>query len=258
MKSLFSVLVAVAVIAGCSQDDGMLTAADVSVDGTSVELSSSSVSDARFSAGGNAEYEVTIINMSHSQPFSPGVLVTHDASASLFSGGSAASEGIRLIAENGDPSTAAMALGGADGVSDVEATMAPVHRKGGPGPDKLTAYITASDGARYLSLAAMLICTNDGFIGLDSVELPKGPETAVYFPGAYDAGTEANDELYTSVVDPCGGIGPIAVAPDGQNNRTATSDVVASHPGFTGAGDLDADAYNWRNKVARVTVKRVR
>ncbi|NNE47342.1 MAG: hypothetical protein HKN37_11860 [Rhodothermales bacterium] len=255
MKSIFSVLVAVAVIAGCSQDDGMLTAVD---GGSSVEFASASASKAGVSAASEAEYEVTIINMSHSQPFSPGVLVTHDASASLFSGGSAASEGIRLIAENGDPSTAVGALTGADGVSGVVGTMAPVHIKGGPGPDKLTAYIKAAEGARYLSLAAMLICTNDGFIGLDSVELPSGPETAVYFPGAYDAGTEANDELYTSVVDPCGAIGPVAVAADGQNDRPATSGVVESHPGFTGVGDMDADAYNWRNKVARVTVKRVR
>ena len=77
----------------------------------------------------------------------------------------------------------------------------------------------------------------DGFIpGLDSVELPNGPKTAVYFPGAYDAGTEANDELYTSVVDPCGAIGPVAVDPDGANDRPATSDVVMAHPGFAGAG----------------------
>ena len=255
MKSLLAVLLTVGLVAGCSQDESLLTA--VESDGAAVELVSASVSDAQSSVAATAEYEVTIINMSHSQPFSPGVIVTHDASANVFEAGTAASEGIRLIAENGDPTAAVGALSGAGGVSDVVATMAPVHRKGGPGPDQLITYITASNDARYLSLAAMLICTNDGFIGLNSVELPKGPETAVYFPGAYDAGTEANDELYTSVVDPCGAIGPVAVAPDGQNNRTATADVIAMHPGFIGSGDMDADAYNWRNKVARVTVRRI-
>jgi hypothetical protein len=257
MRSLLPIVLAAAFVAGCSEDGSLLTA--VETDGAaSVELVSASRSDAQFSSAGEAEYEVTIINMTHSQPFSPGVLVTHDASANLFTAGEAASEGIRLIAENGDPSIAVSTLTGAAGVSDVIAIAAPVHRKGGPGPDHLTAYITASETARYLSLASMLICTNDGFIGLDSVELPKGPETTVYFPGAYDAGTEANDELYTSVVDPCGAIGPVSVAPDGQNARTATSEVIEMHPGFTGAGDMEADSYNWRNKAARVTVKRIR
>lgn len=258
MKSFAALLLTAGLVIGCAQDENLLTAADAGPGVSDARLVAESASSARAAGGGDATFEVTIINMSHSQPFSPGVLVTHDGAADLFTSGAAASEGIRLIAENGDPSTAVSMLSGADGVSEVVATAAPVHRKGGPGPDMLTAYITASDNARYLSLAAMLICTNDGFIGLDSVDLPKGPETAVYFPGAYDAGTEANDELYTSVVDPCGAVGPVAVAPDGQNNRTATSEVIAMHPGFAGVGDMDPDAYNWRNKVARVTVKRVR
>ncbi|MFV1980791.1 MAG: hypothetical protein ACC655_06520 [Rhodothermia bacterium] len=41
------------------------------------------------------------------------------------------------------------------------------------------------------------------------------------------------------------------------NNRTATSDVIGIHPGIEGGADLDAKAHNWRNKIARVTVKRV-
>jgi hypothetical protein len=254
MRSLLSVFLVAGLLVGCSQDESLLSA--VETDGAALVTVSSS--DAKFSPYGDAEYEVTIINMSHSQPFSPGVLVTHDGSANLFTAGHPASEGIRLIAENGDPSTAVTGLSGAAGVSDVVATTAPVHRKGGPGPDALTAYISASESARYLSLASMLICSNDGFIGLNSVELPKGPETGVYFPMAYDAGTEANDELYTSVVDPCGAVGPVSVAPDGQNNRTATSENIAEHAGFTGVGDMDADAYNWRNKIARVTVRRIR
>ncbi len=248
-----SVVIAIAVFmfAGCSGDEGLL-ATQSSDEGLAATLASSS----GHTSGG--EYDVTIINMSHSQPFSPGVVVTHDDTANLFEGGAMASEGIRLIAENGDPTTALGELDGAPGVSDVQNTGAPVHRKGGPGPDKLTLRVTADPGAGYLSLAVMLICTNDGFVGLNSVKLPKGPETAVYFPDAYDAGTEANDELATSIVDPCGGIGPVAMAPDGSNDRPATSDVIAGHPGIAGVGDLDAKAHNWRNKVARVTIKRVR
>lgn len=135
--------------------------------------------------------------------------------------------------------------------------MAPIHRIGGPGSVSLSTEIDAEPGDR-LSLAVMLICTNDGVVGLDAVEFPKGPETKVYFPNAYDAGTEANDELLTSIVDPCGGAGPVAYPPDGSNNRTATADAIAIHQGISGSGDLSAAAHNWRNKVARVTIKRVK
>ncbi len=252
MKQVFAVVViGMVMLAGCSSDEGLL-ATQSSDSGLTATLASSS----SHASGG--EYDVTITNMSHSQPFSPGVIVTHDDTASLFAVGETASEGVRLIAENGDPTTALSELDGAPGVSHVVNTGAAVHRKGGPGPDQLTVRVMADPGAGYLSMSIMLICTNDGFVGLNSVKLPKGPETAVYFPDGYDAGTEANDELATSIVDPCGGIGPVAMPPDGSNDRTATSDVIAKHPGIAGVGDLDAKAHNWRNKVARVTIKRVR
>ncbi len=256
MKLFVAVFLAAMIVAGCSQEGG-LTGVDADVAAVSGSLVTATESESRHSQNGMAEYEVTIVNMSHSQPFSPGVIVTHDASASVFSVGSAASEGIREIAENGNPGPAFDALNGAAGVSAVVNTGAPVFTKNGPGSDKLTTTITADEGADYLSVAVMLICTNDGFVGLDSVKLPKGPETAVFFPGAYDAGTEANDELYTSIVDPCGAIGPVPAPADGMNNRTATDDDIEPHPGISGDGDLDATAHNWRNKVARVTVKRI-
>ncbi len=256
MRSFVAAFLAAVFVVGCSQDEG-LAGVDADLAATSESLIAATASELRHNQDGMTEYEVTIVNMSHSQPFSPGVIVTHDATASVFSIGSAASEGIREIAENGNPGPAFDALDGAPGVSDVVATSAPVFTKNGPGSDKLTTTITAADGAEYLSVAVMLICTNDGFVGLDTVKLPKGPETAVYFPGAYDAGTEANDELFTSIVDPCGAIGPVPAPADGMNNRTATEDNIEAHPGISGDGDLDARLHNWRNKVARVTVKRI-
>lgn len=211
----------------------------------------------KFEFDGPKTFKVTITNMTHGQPFSPGVIVAHDGTVDLFEIGSPASEGVRLIAENGDPATAFAALDGAVGVTDVVATTAPIHRKGGPGPVSLTTEITAVPGD-YLSLAVMFICTNDGFVGLDAVELPKGPQKAVYFAGAYDAGTEANDELLASIVDACNAIGPISHPADGSNDRPATAEPISMHPGISGEGDLSDKAHSWRNKVARVTIQRVK
>ena len=215
--------------------------------------------------GGTRTYEVTIKNLTASQPFSPGVVVTHTKKRSVFRVGESASEGIRLIAEDGVPSTAVTELDGAQGVHDVVATSSPVGCNGcgagpfpGPLPTTLTVEITARGSAKRLSLAVMLICTNDGFTGLDGIKLPGGFKPETHLVVGYDAGTEANDELFTSIVDPCGGIGPVAVPGDGLNTRTATSGVITSHPGIAGIGDLDPAVYGWGEPVAEITIQRMR
>lgn len=238
-----------ALVLGCTDNASVLQPTFSSASGTA---------NAADAAG--RRYEVTIENLTSSQPLSPGVVVTHTAQSSVFHVGSAASEGVRLIAENGDPSVAVGALDGADGIHQVVATPHPVGciGCGGPFSTSLTLDVEAGADANRLSVAVMLICTNDGFVGLDGVRLPGGFAPVTYEAVAYDAGTEANDERFTSLVDPCGAIGPVAVPPDGSNSRTATSAPVAHHPGIQGGGDLDPATYGWNDPVARITVRRVR
>jgi hypothetical protein len=103
----------------------------------------------------------------------------------------------------------------------------------------------------------MLICTNDGFTGLDGVALPGGFQPATYHSAGYDAGTEANDERSASIVDPCFVIGPTTGPADG-NGRTATNGNITHHPGIQGGAGLDPDAHGWEDAVARITIQRVR
>ncbi len=211
-------------------------------------------------------YRVTIENLTKGQPFSPGVIVTHESGARLFEGGKAASAGLKAIAENGDPSVAEAALSGAPGIHEVVATGAPIHRMGGPGSNVMSVEIEASARARYLSLALMLICTNDGFIGLNTVTLPGGFEKKVVQAVAYDAGTERNDERSRSIVDACGAIGPVALDVDG-NDGTAQGGVVGAHPGIAGVGALSPSLHGWyvgarpgeprTIRIARVTIERL-
>jgi hypothetical protein len=238
---------------------GCTTADDVT--GPEGEAIDAAVLDAHVTPGthGVRTYEVTIENLTGGQPFSPGVVVTHVKGRKVFRPGKFASEGIRLIAENGDPSTAVAELDGIPGVAAVVATGAPVGCVGCPGPfaSTQTLEITAKGAAKRLSLAVMLICTNDGFVGLDRVRLPRGYKPVTYYAAGYDAGTEKNDELWTSIVDPCGGIGPLAGPQDGSNDRPATHRPIRKHPGIRGVGDLIA-AHDWKNPVAKVTVRRVK
>ena len=116
----------------------------------------------------------------------------------------------------------------------------------------VTVVVSARRGARMISLASMMLPTNDGFIGLNSVAVPKRGSRTFYSPG-YDAGSEANDELCANIPGPtCGG------APGSPGVNPGDENQVHVHRGTHGIGDLAADVYDWRNPVARITVTRVR
>lgn len=201
-------------------------------------------------------YDISVTNLTTGQPLSPGVFLTHVKQQSLFAVGSAASEGIRLIAENGDPSMAATDVTGQPGIFDVQTSGVPIHRIGGPGASTVTVRITARADANRFSFAAMLICTNDGFTGLEGVKLPGGFSAATYYAMAYDAGTELNDEDAGSIVPPCFGIGPVS-GPSGGPARTPTSDAITPHAGIQGGADLDPAQHGWTEPVARITIQRI-
>jgi len=239
------VIAIVAIVTGCSSSD----------DGSS-QGSAPLMGSEHGSSSATRTYDVTIENLTSGQPLSPGVVVTHTRAGSLFSVGTMASLGIRKIAEDGDNQQALSDLSSADGVFDVRPIATPIHRIGGPGATAVTVRITARADANRLSLATMLICTNDGFTGVDGMKLPGGFKPSTFDVFAYDAGTEANDELSTRIVDPCFAIGPVAGAADG-NLRTATRAPIATHPGVSGANGQLTTAHRWTGAIARVTVQRV-
>jgi hypothetical protein len=108
--------------------------------------------------------------------------------------------------------------------------------------------------ARFLSFASMLICTNDGFSGVNSLHLPdQVGETVKVNLAAYDAGTEANTERFADIVPPCKPL--ILGASSGSINKHVPEfGEVALHPGITGVGDLNPAVFGWTNPVLRVEV----
>jgi len=212
----------------------------------------------RAAAAATHRYRITLENLTTGQVFSPGVAATHTKKASVWSSGAPASEGIRLIAEDGLEATAVAELTGAPGIFDVVDIASPTNRVGGdaPLPNPQTFEITAGANANRLSLAVMLICTNDGFTGLSGVKLPGGFRPAVFEVGAWDAGTEQNNERFPQIVDACTQAGPVKHPPDG-NGRVATSGVILPHPNIQGVGDLSIALHGWSFPVTRITVQRI-
>lgn len=209
-------------------------------------------------------YRVTIQNLTRGQPFSPGVIVTHTRRAVIWRLASETSEGIAAIAQDGNPAVEVADLQGAPGVHDVVETSGPINRLGGASPPPSVAhYIVGALPGDRLSVAVMLICTNDGFTGVDSVPLPQRVgQQLTYLASAYDAGVEQNTEESVDIPDGCGALGPVPLPMDGNNDSLpADGGVVFPHPGIVGGNDLTVDHsladHAWNNPVARITVRKL-
>jgi hypothetical protein len=212
-----------------------------------------------------ATYEVTITDLTGGQPLTPPVVATHRAATGMFSVGQPASFALKEIAENGNLAPMIAQLGGDKHVSDSIAAAAPLVPAGLPGSamfgDSVTLTVTASEGAKFLSFASMLICTNDGFTGVDSLRLPKDVGEAVVVRSAgYDAGTEINTEDFADIVPPCQGLVGVSSGEPGtgtSNPALAEGGVIHHHPGIAGGADLVPAIHGWTDPVAEISVERV-
>ena len=195
-------------------------------------------------------YSVTIENLTDGQPFTPPVLVAHSSDMDLFETGEAASSEIAQIAENGNNDPLVALANGSSAVVAVVTGTGPIM----PG-ERATLSISAPAGM-YLSAAFMLICTNDGFSGVDSWMLPTSGSQTVDV-NAYDAGTEQNTEDFADMVPPCQGLIGVESADDGtgmSNPALAEGGVITAHAGIQGGDDLTVADHGWSGAVARITV----
>lgn len=189
-----------------------------------------------------AIYEITITNLTKGQSFTPFVLATHRSRVDMFDVGRPASDELTAIAESGDIMPMMERLSRSDHVLDIQATSGLLA----PG-ESVSVDIEGDHIFNRLSIAGMLIPTNDSFIGVDSTKLSRWK--LLEMP-AYDAGTETNDEDCSRIPGPvCGGSGP-SPADDGEG-------FIHTSVGISGHGDLDPGAYDWRNPAAHVEIRRV-
>ncbi|WP_170308600.1 MULTISPECIES: spondin domain-containing protein [Corallincola] len=207
-----------------------------------------------------AQLEIKVENLTQGVYFTPLIIAAHPGDVYMYETGMAASAALQAIAEGGDISAMATALDGMPVVSN------PAGGLLAPGASIEGVMLDSGDMA-YLSLTAMLLPTNDGFVGLDRWMIPSEAGTYTVYLKGYDAGTEANDEL---VVDGSGmpGVPGIPAAPGGDagmngSGVTATqpNSTVHIHPGVLGdtdaeggVSDLDSRVHRWLNPVAKLTV----
>ena len=196
--------------------------------------------------GNRVSYRLEIVNLTQAQQFTPMLGVTHEPEVQLFNYGEPALPQLATLAEQGNIVP----------LRDLLSGLAQVHgRFNGEGltapGGKVTLEFAANPRRDRLSVAAMLIPTNDAFVALRGGLLPTRGKSISYYLYAHDAGSEVNDERCASIPGPsfaeCGGPGGGAVAGGGEG-------FVHLHNGIHGVGDLDPSTRDWRAPVAIIVV----
>ena len=199
-------------------------------------------------------FEITLTNLTTGEPgkggqiFSPPIFATHFKGDSLAPVGQPAVPALVALAENGDVSgilEIATSIGANTAVAD------KVVVPGGSVTVKLRGNVLNAS----LTVASMLVSTNDGFIAASNVPLFDETGMPVQMTlelMAYDAGSEDNTELASDIPGP---LGLDAEAdPEGSNARVPTEGgVITPHPGIQGVGDV-SEAFAWTEPTATLTI----
>lgn len=211
------------------------------------------------------EVRVEVTNLTHGSYFTPLLVAAHSPRVDLFEVGEPASAALQAMAEGGD-------IAGLIAEVDAGRGRVAADPAGGVLAPGATAEAMLELDGRHgrdrdrLSITAMVLPTNDGFVGLDSLPIPKRRGRTVVYLNAYDAGTEANDEIVNGGGSP--GVPGIPADPGGRNGSGATgaagpdaNPTVHVHRGVLGdddsaggASDLDRSVHRWLNPVARVVI----
>ncbi len=193
------------------------------------------------------EYSISVTNLTHAQPLSPPMALIHRNDVELWNIGEAASVELEQMAEGGD--------------TDALLTLHPLNPQyqGSniilPGETLIFTITTQAKDINRLTLAGMLVNTNDAFSGVNSLELnqlQKG-QTTVYYAPVYDAGTEFNSELSGTIPGPeDGGEGFNAARDDVTSVVTLHSGIVSNADNFNDSTLSEATRFD--NAALRITV----
>ncbi len=231
-------------------------------------------------ASNAAEFTVKVTNLTHGMYFTPLLATAHSDQNNFFEVGKPATKQLEIMAEGGMTKYLLKLADGWNADSADNLAQGPL----GPGSStgEVSMKLTSEDNG-YLSVVAMLLPTNDAFVGLNSWKIPTEPGTYTVMLNAYDAGTEANNEIVAAgggvVATPENGVaeddpnGPLpgfiqdtidagitGTGGTGLTDNTENKNVHIHRGGLGddnatgGKSDLNNAVHRWLNPVARLTV----
>jgi len=223
------------------------------------------ISAASIASASAQDLTISFTNLTHGSHFTPLIFSAHTSDQHIFEINTEASEGLQAMAEGGN--TALIA-------SDLAALNADVVSSPAPGgltaPGQTTTFdMTTQSLNTHLSMSAMILPSNDGFVGLDALEIPTAVGTYSYYLNAYDAGTEANDEVLAGMAGGAPGVAGFPADPLGMAGANATGVTTEEtntnihiHRGVIGdtnpeggISDIDSRIHRWLNPVARLVIE---
>ena len=195
----------------------------------------------------NYSYQVSITNLTYAQPMSPIAVVLHNE-GQLWKLGEMASIELENLAESGDNSMVmalSMVLAAQSGTGVLM-----------PGATE-TIEVTLTDTVpMMLSLATMLVNTNDAFTGINAMEITNLAvgESISLRTSSYDAGTEKNSEMMSTIPGPADG-------GEGYNATRDDVDFVSMHAGVVSVDDglstsVLTQAHRFDNPTLAISIMR--
>ena len=204
------------------------------------------ISAAAEAMPGQSVGQVSITNIGH-QPLAPILVVTHSKRAMpIFRPGMPASMELATLAETGNPAPL-QAMVGTDPSVAYATHVTGMSGKVMPG-ETVTAEVVFDTSHRWVSIAGMLVHTNDAFASYQGAMIPYGIGHNSYMAHVWDAGSEANTEACADVP----GVHCVDTY-DNARNMDGAEGMVLMHPGIHGMGDVPA-MYDWRGPVAMLKV----
>ena len=206
------------------------------------------------SANSNKMYRITLTNMTANQPLSPATVIIHKSGYHLWQTGGVASVSLEKLAEGGSNT---------DVLNDAAAHSDVIASKSGtgiipPGSSATVEFEIENSDNIKLTVAAMLVNTNDAFVGQVSgkiTDLGWGKSFSMHLP-IWDAGTEANTESVGTIPGP-------ADSGEGFNaSRAGDADFVAIHQGIVSNADglsssVLNESHRFNNPGAFLHVERI-
>lgn len=193
--------------------------------------------------GGARRYAVTVTNITRGQILSPPAVIAHNDGYKLFSLGAPSTVELATLAERGSPVDLINAASASRSVYQA------VAGGGGIPPGaSMTIEIDTTGKFAQISVATMLITTNDAFAAVRGVAAPRRGSVTVEAE-AYDSGSESNSENCAYIPGPpCG---------NDAHDPAPGEGFVHVHAGIHGGAGLNPAMHDWRNPVAQIEIRRI-
>jgi len=196
------------------------------------------------------QFQLDVTNLTHNQAISAVGVILHDSAYQLFTLGEAATVALEELAEGGDNSALLSEANSNGAVIDTVAGTAMIV----PGSSERF-MLGGNASALEVSLAGMLVNTNDGFAALNGAaigHLERGA-SVTFHAKVFDAGSEGNSEAAAELPGQGG---------EGFNAARNDRDFVTVHPGVLSMVDglatsaLD-QSHRFDNPALKVVVTRL-